>query len=156
MSHGNAHLAGITRPDIAFAVSQMSQLNDQPLEYHWKWVKHNLQYIEKWKTTSCRTYKREKNFQPRTQTGQVTLQIEKHTVDTCSSWPCSEEAILHLPVHCWSRVCDKVLSVQGSNLTNQFSDRKCSWAVCQRPTSDVRGQPRRNVPRQVSDDYWTE
>lgn len=43
------YLAGITRPDIAYAATYLSQFNERPTEEHWKSVKHVLRYIKKTK-----------------------------------------------------------------------------------------------------------
>ncbi|UYV81671.1 hypothetical protein LAZ67_20001885 [Cordylochernes scorpioides] len=42
-------LAGMTRPDIAYAVSYLSKFNSSPLQQHWNAVKHLLRYLKKTK-----------------------------------------------------------------------------------------------------------
>ncbi|UYV77950.1 hypothetical protein LAZ67_15003007 [Cordylochernes scorpioides] len=42
-------LAGMTRPDIAYAVSYVSKFNSSPLQQHWNAVKHLLRYLKKTK-----------------------------------------------------------------------------------------------------------
>ncbi|UYV82166.1 hypothetical protein LAZ67_21001203 [Cordylochernes scorpioides] len=42
-------LAGMTRPDIAYAVSYLSKFNSSPLQQHWNSVKHLLRYLKKTK-----------------------------------------------------------------------------------------------------------
>ncbi|UYV70601.1 hypothetical protein LAZ67_7003642 [Cordylochernes scorpioides] len=42
-------LAGMTRPDIAYAVTYLSKFNSSPLQQHWNAVKHLLRYLKKTK-----------------------------------------------------------------------------------------------------------
>ncbi|UYV78617.1 hypothetical protein LAZ67_16002180 [Cordylochernes scorpioides] len=42
-------LTGMTRPDIAYAVSYLSKFNSSPLQQHWNAVKHLLRYLKKTK-----------------------------------------------------------------------------------------------------------
>ncbi|UYV63799.1 hypothetical protein LAZ67_2005665 [Cordylochernes scorpioides] len=42
-------LAGMTRPDIAYAVSYLSKFNSSPLQQHWNAVKHLLRCLKKTK-----------------------------------------------------------------------------------------------------------
>lgn len=97
------YLVVLTRPDIAFAVSYLSQFNNSYTETHWKYAKRVLRYLQATKNYSLKFRKENTGLEGFVDADwQVTHGIENHTgfmfkfSDSIISWESTKQKTVAL------------------------------------------------------------